>query len=426
MAMTSLFCRIQEQLSAFARARDGGVAMFFALSLIPLIGVIGMAIDYSRANSARTAMQAALDATALMLSKDATSLSDKQLTQKAKDYFEALYVHAGAKNVKITPTLTSPQEGSFKISVAATGAVDATFSKVIGQSQINFSTTGEVVWGIKKLELALALDNTGSMSSSGKMSALKTAAKNLLDVLKKAAKKDGDVKVAIVPFDKTVNLGTTYKDQPWFDVSCSALGSPKGCTSSNWHNYWEGCVNDRTQPYDVQDTPPTASTKATLIPVTDCGSLVTLMPLSYDWNALNKKIDSMTPNGNTNVTIGLVWGWHALTGNAPLTEGAAPSPDLDKVIILLTDGDNTEAWDNANDKKITSQSAIDKRTAAVCANVKAANIKVYTIRVINGNASLLQSCATNPSMYYDVQQASQLNNVFSSIAQNLANLRIAK
>ena len=48
------------------------------------------------------------------------------------------------------------------------------------------------------------------------------------------------------------------------------------------------------------------------------------------------------------------------------------------------------------------------------------------MRVIDGNADLLQSCATNPTMYFDVQQASQLNSVFSAIAQNLANLRIAK
>jgi hypothetical protein len=46
--------------------------------------------------------------------------------------------------------------------------------------------------------------------------------------------------------------------------------------------------------------------------------------------------------------------------------------------------------------------------------------------VINGNGTLLKNCASNPSMYFDVQQASQLNGVFTSIAQNLANLRIAK
>ena len=99
---------------------------------------------------------------------------------------------------------------------------------------------------------------------------------------------------------------------------------------------------------------------------------------------------------------------------------AAPSPDLDKVIILLTDGENTQnRWTN-------SQSSIDARTQKACDNAKAANIKLYTVRVIDGNATLLQACATKPDMYFNVQQASQLNSVFGSIAQNLANLRIAK
>jgi len=46
--------------------------------------------------------------------------------------------------------------------------------------------------------------------------------------------------------------------------------------------------------------------------------------------------------------------------------------------------------------------------------------------VIDDNATLLSQRATNPSMYYDVQNASELNTVFSAIAQNLANLRLAK
>jgi hypothetical protein len=128
----------------------------------------------------------------------------------------------------------------------------------------------------------------------------------------------------------------------------------------------------------------------------------------------------------TNVSIGLAWAWHALTKGAPLSEGADPSPDLDKVIILLTDGENTESWKNSNNTKVTSASAIDARTSLTCTNIKAAGIRLYTIRVIDGNAELLKACATNSSMYFDVQQASQLNNVFAAIAQNLANLRIAK
>jgi len=46
--------------------------------------------------------------------------------------------------------------------------------------------------------------------------------------------------------------------------------------------------------------------------------------------------------------------------------------------------------------------------------------------VIDGDKTLLKNCASKPTMYYEVNQASELNSVFSSIAQNLARLRIAK
>lgn len=107
--------------------------------------------------------------------------------------------------------------------------------------------------------------------------------------------------------------------------------------------------------------------------------------------------------------------FQSLSPVAPFNAAAAQT-DLDKVIILLTDGDNTEnRWS-------TNQNSINQRTTLACNNVKAANIKLYTIRVINGNASLLRQRATKPDMYYDVQNASQLSAVFSTIAQNLANL----
>jgi Flp pilus assembly protein TadG len=396
-------------LRRFAVARGGHVVITFTLATVPLIGFVGAAIDYSRATSARAAMQAAADSTALMLSKDAQTLTTAQLSQKANDYFNAMFIRPEVSNVTITQNFSSPQPGTYNLAISVTGKLETTLTRVVGHQQMGISTTGEVTWGVKKLELALALDNTGSMAQAGKMTALKTAAKNLLTTLKNAAKDPDDVKVAIIPFDRFVNIGTSFKDEFWIEY-----------TSSIKKSNWDGCVTDRDQPYDVQDTTPTNSNTDTYFRVADCGSLAMALPLTNDWTALNAKIDQMQPAGNTNVTIGLVWAWHALTTNLPYTQAVAPAPNRDKVIIVLTDGDNTEnRWS-------TSQSSIDKRTAAVCANVKAANIKVYSVRVINGNASLLQNCATNPSMYYDVQQASQLNAVFSAIAQNLANLRIAK
>ena len=76
---------------------------------------------------------------------------------------------------------SSPQQGSFTLTVSGSATISTMFWRLIGQQQVNITASGEVVWGIKKLNLALALDNTGSMASSNKMTELKKAAHNLLD-----------------------------------------------------------------------------------------------------------------------------------------------------------------------------------------------------------------------------------------------------
>ena len=78
-------------MRAFCRARRGNVAITFAFAVIPVIGFIGAAYDYSHANSVKADMQAALDATALMLAKDAATLNQTALSQKAAAYFTALF-----------------------------------------------------------------------------------------------------------------------------------------------------------------------------------------------------------------------------------------------------------------------------------------------------------------------------------------------
>jgi Mg-chelatase subunit ChlD len=423
-------------LARFCKNRDAGVIPVLALSVVPIMAALAGAVDYGHANSVRTSMQTALDSAALMLSKDVQTLNDQQLTQKAEEYFMALFARPDAQNVQIAPTLTSPQQGSYQLKLEGSATVNTTFARVIGHQQIAISATSEVIWGIKKLNLALVLDNTGSMANNNKMTALKTAAKNLLTTLKNAAKVDGDVKVAIVPFATDVNIGTGYVDADWIDwtdwetkngtCSKSSFKTKSSCNNNAgiWtpaaHSEWNGCVWDRDQNNDILNTPPVAGSTPTMFaPHQASACPVAMMALSYDWPALNAKIDEMKPTGNTNTTIGLAWGWQALSNVAPLN-APAPAPDLDKVIVMLTDGQNTQ------NRWTSSSSSIDSRTTTACNNIKAANIKIYTVRVVDGNASLLQGCATNPSMYYDVQQADQLNNVFSSIAQNLANLRIAK
>src|SRR5262249_1219417 len=142
-----------------------------------------------------------------------------------------------------------------------------TFTKLLGQTKLDISSSVDVKWGIKKLELALVLDNTGSMAQSGKLTQLKSAAHSLLTTLQGAAKQLGDVKVSIIPFDTTVNIGTGYQDEFWIDYTV------KNIQKANW----TGCVMDRDQPNDTQDTTPVAGSIHTLFPATQCAAQLTSM-----------------------------------------------------------------------------------------------------------------------------------------------------
>jgi len=225
--------------------------------------------------------------------------------------------------------------------------------------------------------------------------------------------------------------GTLYA---WNGTSLTSGGScsaTPGASAAD-HSTWNGCVTDRDQDYDVKNTAPNptdanlASTIAsTLFPAEqDPNCPAQLMPLSSDWNALNSKIDSMTPKGNTNQAIGLAWGWQSLTQGDPLYAPAEdPSYQHQKVIILLTDGLNTHnRWTN-------DRTQIDARQQKLCSNIKAAGITLYTIQVNTGNdptSTLLQNCASDASKSFVLNKADQIVSTFGQIGTALSKLHIAK
>src|SRR6266850_97630 len=108
-------------LSRFLKDRRG-VTPMFALAILPVVGLVGAAIDYSRANSLRTGMQSALDATSLAMAKLAPTLTSSQLQTQTNAYFQALFTRADAKNLVITPTYTT--SGGSQLTIKATGTMD--------------------------------------------------------------------------------------------------------------------------------------------------------------------------------------------------------------------------------------------------------------------------------------------------------------
>jgi hypothetical protein len=279
---------------------------------------------------------------------------------------------------------------------------------------------------------------------------------------------DGDVYVSIIPFVRDVNAGASNYAQTWVKWSgatdtwdenngtCSKSGSTSksacilqgtcsnsfyttksSCqsagrtwTAATWtpanHNTWNGCVMDRDQNYDTTNTAPATGTPATLFPAQQYGTCPQqLLGLTYDWTALNNKVDAMLPAGSTNQAIGLQWGWQSLTA-APFTIPAQDATyTYKKIIILLTDGLNTQdRWygDGSN-----PASQVDDRQRILCTNVKAAGTIFYTVQVNTGGdptSTLLQNCATDLSDFFLLTSASQIVTTFQTIGTALSDLRL--
>jgi Flp pilus assembly protein TadG len=422
-------------LTRFWRDRQGSIAPLLGIALIPLMAAVGAAVDYSQANATRVAFQNALDSTALMLSKNAALQTNGALQTEATNTFNALFTATNAKNVTVTAGYSTTNGSQLVISGSAT--VNTNFMSILGIDTINITASSTSTWGNTRLRVALVLDNTGSMASSNKMTALKTASQNLLTQLQAAATTAEDVYVSVVPFNKDVNVDTANVSAPWLrwdlweavNGKCSntTYKTQATCTAAskvwtpNSHSTWNGCVTDRDQNFDTTNDAPVAG--STLYPTEQYSSCpVSLMGLTNNWTTLSSKITAMQPVGNTNQAIGLQMGWQSLTA-APFTVPVMdPNYKYQQVIILLSDGLNTQ------DRWYTSASSIDARQQKTCDNIKAAGITIYTVQVNTDNeptSTLLQSCATDPSKFFLLTSSEGIVTAFGQIGTALSNLRLA-
>jgi Putative Flp pilus-assembly TadE/G-like/von Willebrand factor type A domain len=418
----------------FKNDTRGTTAVIFGLAALPLVGFAGAAVDYSRASAARADLQRAADATALALVRDAGRLTDAQLQARGRTLFGSLF-RTGSD---ITANPLTVTRDAKTIRVAASATVQTTLLNVMGFRQIEIGTDAKAAWGGKKIELALVLDNTGSMDRTvkgvRKIDALKTAANNLLDTLYDATADAELIKVSVVPFNTQVRVDTmkTGLHPLW-------LSYTGGVKAGNWKGY----IEDRDQPYDVNNAAPTLSKPATLFPAAqrayapDLAAVQPLTGIRAGRSDLRAAINSMQPTGNTNITIGVAWGLAALTNTEPMS-GAAPkgSEDVVKAMIVLTDGENTQ--NRINGASNYDPDKIDLRTRAACTTTKTAGITVVTIRVVEGNADLLKDCASRPTdrsdpfyrngeaLYHDVQNPADLTPIFQNLANQVLATRLTQ
>jgi len=262
------------------------------------------------------------------------------------------------------------------------------------------------------LEVALALDVTGSMNQKGKISALKNAAKDLIKSLFEA--EGSDVKIGIVPFAQYASIGTDYSTAPWLNYPGAAF---------------KGCVGSRDYPYNTTDDDYSLY-KIPGLNGAPCPDALT--PLSTDEVALASKIDALDANGWTYIPAGLTPAWQLLSPEPPFSEGMSYAEIAAaggvKAIVLMTDGENTRAPDYPTHNS-ASEVLANELTAELCVNIKKDEITIYTVAFDVSDPdvkSILEDCATSPSHYFDAADADELASAFASIASSLRNISLSK
>jgi Flp pilus assembly protein TadG len=407
---------------ALSKDRSGNVALLFALSIAPILVMVGAAVDYGRASSARERMQAGVDAAVLALAAE-PGLAKAEMDAKADTIVRNALKAASAV---VVDTVSATKEGTRYTVVTSARARNA-FVGPLGSSHIPLSAqaTAETAGG-KPIEVALVLDTTGSMNEAGKLAALKQSARNFLAFLDKSVTSRDQAKVALVPFATQVNVGTAVTSASWLSYDPTGSTTGQKTTASTW----KGCITDRNKPHNtaLPDAPTGAA--AYWADTCDASAQTKVMALGTDYHALGQAIDAMVAAGNTNTGIGMAWGLEALTPGGPLASGT-PLGDkgVDKIIILLTDGQNTEdRYDRPSCFLIFCSPAnvanLNARTLANCSVAKAAGIRVYTVRLIDGDEGLLRSCASEASFFYDVLKAEDLAPAFKSIGSAILAVRI--
>lgn len=226
-------------MGRLARDVRGNTLAMMAIALIPLLAIVGSAVDTARLYVVKVRLQQACDAGVLagrkfMVSSTSTTLDTNAATQ-AQNFFRnnftsGLFASTGAL---FTPRKTTDNQ----VAGTAVATVPMTLTRMMGFQPVQLTVTCEARFDVADVDVMFVLDTTGSMAyaatdtnmsgqtvnsytrsdgttgyytvekSNARIKALRTAVLNFYDTL--AATKDATTKIryGFVPYTSTVNVG---------------------------------------------------------------------------------------------------------------------------------------------------------------------------------------------------------------------------
>lgn len=437
----------------------GAVAVVFGMMLIVLLLTSGLAIDTSRYYNVSSRLQATLDEAALAGAKllPDDSLTDSDIETATLAHFNQIvsrtgiaFANEGKLNVKVDrkgPAVVASMRVSVKSLFGPLGGLSPT---------VDIERSSRVTNEAKKIDLAMVLDVTGSMSRDNKLNDLKSAAKEAVDILFGNAATDSDVRIALAPYSASINAGplassvTSNAPTQW----CTPAGPTGAAQCQQITNDADPCVVERQGANAATDAAPFGNNALPNVPSNEyyysfdttrnpygrysCpAAKVTPLRGRKEQTALKSSIDSFTADGGTAGQIGAAWGWYLISPEWKSVFSADSQPEdyddnkVTKAIIFMTDGlFNTEYSSGPTPADATSVPKSYQMFQDICTAAKAKKIQIYTIYLgVNENEpraiEALTQCASDAGSFFDASSGADLRAAFKSIVLSLNGLRVA-
>lgn len=413
---------LKSTVGAFVRNESGTFGIMFAACSIMLTMAVGFTVDVARVMHAESKLSYAVDAAVTSTTRN-ISLGLIPLADAEKRLRDSFAVNIDEKEfLGGTAKLTNIKINTSKKTVSAEAFVDLpmTIMRIAGYESRKIATSSAALFSDTKIEVAMALDVTGSMSdkisgsTNTKMGSLKKAASAGVDALIPNASAAKRVRIGLVPYAATVDASPVIS-------RIETVGASDGCvferTGTNAHT--DAFANYANPVGGTKSYCPNAK----------------ILPLTNNVTKLKAHINSFSTGGCTAGHTAIAWAHYMLspnwnkawpTGSKVVNYGG----DARKYAIIMTDGifnTHISSGDVCNNE---GKAASRTDALALCSSMKAKGIKVYTIAFAapSDAAKLMDDCATDKDgasdYYFNATDEAGLISAFEAIAKDIQTLRI--
>lgn len=469
----------QETLHEFPRNEDGNLVTM-SVFLVPLMLVLGgMSVDFMRFEAERALIQDTADRAALAAA-NLEFTNPGEGVGKVRDFFEK----ANLDQYLDGDAIVTETINNRTVEVNASHEMNTFFLKLAGIDTLDAGARSVATQGVGNVEISLVLDISGSMrwdtydadgnaTGLSKMEALQEAATTFVNTALQDSNADR-VSISLVPYAQHVNAGPDL----FAGLTTNQLHDYAYCVEFDDADFAQAGI-DLSKTYDQGQFMDHWSTGSTLNdPMCAHRWFEQINPVTQDRQGLIDQIAAMEPTTQTSIFLGMKWGLALLDpSTAPLVapnldsafEGRPaaysaddPNHNTTKVLVVMTDGQNTDAtyikdeyYQDANDayhwannplsywynnnvhsgyhnswdfKEVRyNNSKGNELLADSCDAAREKNVQVFAIafEAPDDGAQVMSECATTLNHFFNTN-GDDLNSVFEAIAEQVTSLRLTQ